>query len=711
MKVNRRFLVAGVIVLVGALCAAIVFWNTGNRQFTAEEEKRSAWEAAACRARLFLQKAQGGIPDLSWSELWKFTTTSQRGFHCLEGRSLEASLQYTQTVADEDYAEGSRIFHERCSACHGNDGSGGPHAPPLTRSEYTRGDSDLTIYKILRDGIPGTGMSASGLAMDEILHVVAHLKALRTRSSEEPAAKPPPRLNIQVSDESLLAAGTNPEEWLVYSGSYDGRRHTSLGEITPANVGQLRLRWIKQFDGDDALIEATPLVIDGTIFLVRSVSDVVALDAKTGDVIWEYKRPIPADLPLCCGRVNRGLGVFGNTLFFGSVDGYLVAINANDGKVLWQTLVGSASAGYSLTGAPLVINHSVVVGVAGGEYGVRGFLAAYDVSTGQQVWKFETIPGPGEVGHETWENDAWRTGGGTTWNTGSYDPSTDLLYWGVGNPSPAFSGDARPGDNLFTNSVIALHASTGKLAWYFQFSPHDEHDWDSAQTPVLADLPINGQVRKVICWPNRNGFYYILDRVSGKFLTGVPYVEVNWAIGLSASGRPIITDAAKVLAAGRHTKPASATNWQNPAFDPERALIFVPTTSDSAIFTKQAGDKVTRRPNGFLVGSGHAEGEPPTYSVRALDAATGQQRWEYVAPPPAAQPAASYRYSGLLSTAGGLVFGAMGGFCFGLDADTGREVWRLSVGGNTMAAPIAFSIDGRQVIVVAAGRSLFMFGL
>ena len=268
----------------------------------------------------------------------------------------------------------------------------------------------------------------------------------------------------------------------------------------------------------------------------------------------------------------------GSTIFFGSLDGYLVAINANDGKVIWQTLVASPSDGYSITGAPLVVNRSVVVGIAGGEFGIRGFLAAYDVSTGQQQWKFETIPGPGEVGHETWENDAWRTGGGPTWNTGSYDPSTDLLYWGVGNPSPDFSGDVRPGDNLFTDSVIALHASTGKLAWYFQFTPHDEHDWDSAQTPVLADLSINGVVRKVICWPNRNGFYYVLDRVTGEFLAGVPFVEVDWAKGLTSAGRPILSDVAKVSTAGRRTRPGidGGTNWQNPAFDPETRIDIRP---------------------------------------------------------------------------------------------------------------------------------------
>jgi alcohol dehydrogenase (cytochrome c) len=301
------------------------------------------------------------------------------------------------------------------------------------------------------------------------------------------------RLAIQVGSKRLQTAATNTDEWLTYSGSYNGWRHTSLSEITPVNVAELRIRWIKQFDINVPLIEATPLVIDGVIFMPPDAGHVLALDAKTGDVIWEYKRSIPADLPLANGPVNRGLAVHGSTLFFGRLDGYLIAMNANDGKVIWESLVASPAEGYSITGAPLIVNRSVIVGISGADqFRIRGFLAAYDVSTGRRLWKFDTIPGPGEVGHETWENDAWRTGGGATWVTGSYDPSTDLLYWGVGNPSPAFSRDVRPGDNLFTASVIALHASTGKLAWYFQFTPHDEHDRDAAQTPVLADLLITG---------------------------------------------------------------------------------------------------------------------------------------------------------------------------------------------------------------------------
>jgi alcohol dehydrogenase (cytochrome c) len=549
-------------------------------------------------------------------------------------------------------------------------------------------------------------MPSARLPLPDLLQVTAAVKMLQAHIPEDHKAEVS-RLPIHVSSERLQAAGTNPDGWLMYSGSYNGWRHSSLTEITSANVARLRIRWIRQFDSNVPLIEATPLVVDDVLFMTVPDSKVVALDAKTGDVIWEYVRSIPANLPLCCGRVNRGLAIHDSTLFFGSLDGYLVAINANDGKVIWQTLVASPADGYSITGAPLVVNRLVVIGIGGGEYGTRGFLAAYDVSTGQRQWKFETIPGPGEVGHETWENDAWRTGGGPTWNTGSYDPSTDLLYWGVGNPSPNFSGDVRPGDNLFTNSSIALHASTGKLAWYFQFTPHDEHDWDASQTPVLADLLIDGVVRKVICWPNRNGFYYVLDRVTGEFLTAKPFVELDWTKGLTSAGRPVLSDVAKVSSAGRRTRPGvdGGTNWQNPAFDQRRGLIFVPASESSSVFTKLPPERVARGPKGVFVGSGWTELEPPTREVLALDAATGQSKWKYSPSPSTGE------YSGLLETEGGLVFGASGGVCFALDVDNGREVWRVPLGGTTKSAPISFMVDGRQVIAVAAGRALFVFGL
>jgi alcohol dehydrogenase (cytochrome c) len=701
MRINKKkFLVIAFVILISAIGAASLY---GESYWKSVANLQTASSAVLCRAQLYLQKAKGGVPELSWTELWGLTLPG-RGFDCAEGRSLEASLKYSSIASGSDRREGARIFRERCARCHGAGGSGGPVGPSLTRSQYDHGDSDLAIYQVLRNGVPGTAMPEAGLPRTELLQVTAYLKTLQAHLSENDVPKVL-HLGVEVRGEHLQAAGTNPDEWLTYSGSYNGWRHAPLAEITPANVAQLRIRWIKQFDISDPNIEATPLVIGGVIFMVADAGHVLALDAKTGNEIWKYIRPIPTGSPLEYGLVNRGLAMHGSTLFFGSLDGYLVAINANDGKVIWQTSVASPSGGYSITGAPLILKHSVVVGVAGGEFGIRGFLAAYDVSTGQQQWKFDTIPAPGEVGHDTWENDAWRTGGGATWITGSYDWSADLLYWGVGNPSPAFSGDVRPGDNLFTASVIALHASTGKLAWYFQFTPHDEHDRDAAQTPVIADLLVKGIVRKVICWPNRNGFYYVLDRMTGEFLTGVPFVEVNWAKGLTSAGRPIPVDVAKVSTAGHNTRPGinGGTNWQNPAFDPERGLIFIPATESSSVFTKLPPDRVSRRENSLFVGSGWSQIAPAANEVLALDAATGLRKWEYSAP--------FGNYSGLLSTAGGLVFGASGGVCFALNADSGREVWRISLGGNTKSAPISFTVDGRQMIAVAAGRALFLFGL
>jgi len=637
-------------------------------------------------------------------------TRPGHGFDCAAGNSLEARIQFSQYASEGDRRAGANIFLEQCARCHGSDGAGGPVAPSLTRSEYNHGDTDLAIYRVLRDGVPGTAMPRADLPPVALLQVIANLKALQARASEDQKSGTS-RLAIQeVSSERLQAAGTKTDEWLMYSGSYNGWRRTSLAEITPANVARLRIRWIKQFDMQGSNIEATPLVIDGTIFTAPDAEHVLALDAKTGNVIWEYKRPLPAtfDLPLAFGPVNRGLAAYGSTLFFGSVDGHLVAINANDGKVVWQTLVASPSDGYAITGAPLIANHSVIVGISGGEFRTRGFLAAYDMVTGQQQWKFYTIPGPSEMGHQSWENDAWRTGGGGTWVTGSYDPSSDLLYWGVGNPSPAFAGGSRPGDNLFSDSVIALNASTGKLAWYFQFTPHDERDRDAAQTPILADLLIDGVVRKVICWPNRNGFYYVLDRITGEFLTGGPFVEIDWATGLTSKGRPILANGDNLSTAGHHAKPgiAGATNWQNPAFDPRRGTIFVPALERSSIFTKVSPNEAVRAQGGAFVGSGFSQTEQGQHKVVALDAATGRRKWEYTAP-----AGGDLNYGGLLSTEGGLVFGASGGVFFALDADTGCELWRLPLGGNTKSAPISFTIDGRQVIAVSAGRALFVLSL
>ena len=344
-------------------------------------------------------------------------------------------------------------------------------------------------------------------------------------------------LSAQVDQQRLNNAAAEPQNWLTYNGSYMSRHHSGLTGIDLANVKDLELRWVYQAASTDRF-QTTPLVVDGVMYLTEPLNKLVALDPSSGREFWVYEHQLPSRP--CCGRVNRGAGMLGNTLYWGTLDAKLLAVDAKTGLKQWETtVVEDYERGYSLPVAPLIVNDKVIVGAAGGEFGIRGFLAAYDAKTGEEVWKFHTIPGPGEPGHETWENDAWKTGGGPIWVTGSYDPDLNLTYWGVGNPSPNWNPDVRPGDNLYTDSVIALDADSGELKWHFQFTPHDEWDWDSAQIPVLADLEWQGEMRKLMLWGNRNGFYYVLDRETGKFLLGKPFVKQTWAAGLDEDGRPV----------------------------------------------------------------------------------------------------------------------------------------------------------------------------
>jgi alcohol dehydrogenase (cytochrome c) len=659
------------------------------------------WKSVTWRLQLFGRKIARDIPELSWSELWDMTR-APGGFgleaFVARGVSLDGSVK-SPHVGDTDIVIGAHLYKERCSSCHGGEGAGW-HAPALNRPGYAHGDSDLAIYKVLRDGLPNSAMVTPGLSRLERWQVIGYLRSLQIGSA---TSKPAAVFHVDVTSAQLRSVDASTE-WPTYSGSVNGHRYSELADITPANVSQLRMLWSHQFESTGT-IEATPLVVNGVMFITLPPANVVAIDVKSGKAIWTYTRTIPADLPLCCGVVNRGVAMLGDTLFLGTLDGYLVAVNARTGRPMWEKLVADPDAGYTLTGAPLIAGQLVVVGTAGGEYGIRGFVDAYDPTTGDRRWRFQTIPSPGDVGHDSWKNDAWKTGGGPTWVTGSYDPSLDLVYWGVGNPAPDFSGDVRPGDNLFTNSVIALHADTGRLAWYFQFTPHDEHDWDSTQTPILADIPIKGELRRVVCWPNRNGFYYVLDRTTGKFITGIPFVEINWASGLDANGRPVLTATSRLSVVGQLVRPGAngGTNWQNPAFDPARSVVFVPATEGASVFTKTLD--VRRGENGLYMGSSGIA-TPTTEVVRALDAATGVKKWEYFSP-----RSDALGYSGLLATRGGLVFGASGGNVFALESETGHERWAVPLGGHTRSAPVSFSREGRQVIAVTAGQTLFLFGL
>ncbi len=364
--------------------------------------------------------------------------------------------------------------------------------------------------------------------------------------------------------ERILGANLDPQNWLTYSGTTMSQRNSALTQITPDNAKDLVLQWVFQARSLEKH-EVTPLVVDGVMYTIQSPNDVIALDAATGKTIWTYThKPAPETKNPCCGNLSRGLAILDNKLFLATLDAQLIAIDARNGRELWKVQVADYKDQYSMTSAPIVVKDKVITGVAGGEHGVRGFLAAWDANTGKEVWRFYTVPGPGEPGHETWlgkdgkPNDSWMHGGAPIWETGSYDPETNLTYWGTGNAGPDWDGDARLGDNLYSSSVIALDADSGKLKWYYQFSPHNEFDWDATQIPVLADIQFKGSPRKTMLWANRNGMFYVLDRTNGQFLLGKPFTKVNWADGFDAkTGRPNIVPAIKPTKEGTLVYPGN----------------------------------------------------------------------------------------------------------------------------------------------------------
>ena len=410
-----------------------------------------------------------------------------------------------------------------------------------------------------------------------------------------------------VTSDRILRADQEPQNWLTYSGSYKSQRYSPLDQIAPANVKNLELQWVFQVRmlGLNDKFEATPLVVDGIMYTVSPPNDVVALDAVTGRVFWRYNHNVVPAARVCCGRVNRGVAILGDRVFMGTIDGHVVALNAKTGEVVWNIALGRPEAGYAVTVAPLVVKDKLILGPAGGEYGIRGFIVALDPKDGHEIWRFNTVPSPGEPGSETWSGDAWRRGGAPIWTTGSYDPELNLTYWGVGNPGPDWNGDGRPGDNLYSDSVVALDPDTGKLKWHYQFTPHDEFDYDSTQVPVFADIQWQGRMRKVLLWANRNGMWYVIDRTTGEFLQGKPFTKVNWLNGFDAKGRPN-----KIL----HPTPEGtlvfpnnqgATNWYSPSYSPRTGFFYIPTWADTwSIYRKTPGADSVKYTEGQLFTGG-----------------------------------------------------------------------------------------------------------
>ena len=508
---------------------------------------------------------------------------------------------------------------------------------------------------------------------------------------------------ISVPFERIRDAAKEPGNWLTYSRDYTGQRHSPLDLINAGNVAKLHIAWMYQVNESDTF-EVSPIVVDGTMFISEPANAVSALDARTGRRLWRYERTPPADLRLCCGRVNRGVAILGDTIYYGSIDAHLIALDARTGALRWDVTMADYKKGYSSTGAPLAVRDKIVMGMGGGEFGVSGFIDAYDAKTGKRAWRFNTIPGKGEPGNETWAGDSWKTGAVTSWVTGVYDAETDTILWGTGNPGPDWNGDSRKGDNLYSDSLIALDPATGAKKWHFQYTPHDVNDWDSTQTPILAEATVAGRTRKIVALANRNGFYFALDRTTGKFIDGRAYVKQTWASGLDEAGRPIRLPDSSPTEEGKLLWPslAGGSNWYSSTFSPQTGLYYVNVKEEGAIYHK--GDAEYKEGTPFN-GGGQRDykGEEPWGAVRALETATGKLRWEFRLQRPS--------HSGLMSTGGGLVFGSNGTSFFALDHANGSPLWHFETGGRIDANPITFLTDGKQYVAVPAGHALLVFGV
>jgi alcohol dehydrogenase (cytochrome c) len=516
---------------------------------------------------------------------------------------------------------------------------------------------------------------------------------------------PPPLVTEREVLEGLTADGSR---WLTFGGSPTNQRHSPLTQIAPDNVNRLVPQWTFQ-TATLGQFETTPLLRDNVLYVTGPSNLAWAIDARTGREIWRYRRELPRNLTACCGLVNRGFAMLGDKLFLATLDAHLVALDRRTGAVVWDATMQDYAIGYAATIAPIVAKNKVITAVAGGEYGIRGFIDAYDADTGKRAWRFYTIPAKGEPGNDTWAGDSWKTGGAGVWVTGAYDPELNLLYYGTGNPGPDYHSASRAGDNLYSNSLVALDADTGALRWHYQFTPHDLHDWDATEVPILADLPIAGQTRKVVMFANRNGFFYTLDRATGKILLARPFVTTTWAKEIGADGRPVLLPGHVPDEKGSLTCPdlVGGTNFWPPSFDPGTRTFFVNAREVCMVYYAWKPEYTPGER--FTGGAGQrdraGDGSEPYGALRAIDPSTGERKWEfkYLGPSTA----------GLLTTASGLVFsGDADGYLLALDSRTGKLLWRYQMGATLHGtSPITYMLDGRQHVLVPAGTTLTAWAL
>jgi alcohol dehydrogenase (cytochrome c) len=663
----------------------------------------------------------------------------------------------TARVAGVGVAQGpavnvERLFEQNCATCHGNDGRGAERGPDIVSSRRAATRSLEEIQRIIRQGIPQSGMPPATMTAPEVEAVAKHLKKLaeaaqqprtfrhvraraRDGRSIEGLVQNESNFDLQLltldgdvatfSRDALTEVAElgrrvmpelkprdverawSPGDWPSYNGDERGNRHTLLNEITPANVAGMRLKWTFPVPSSRNL-KGTPVVVNGVMY-VTAPNEVYALDARTGREMWHYSRPRTRGVIGDAGAgVNRGVALRGDRLYFVTDDAKLVSLHRANGQLLWETKMADYREHYGATGAPLVVDDLVISGVSGGDEGVRGFLAAFEATTGKEAWRFWTVPAPGEPGSETWGGKAIQHGCAATWLTGSYDRATRTLFWTTGNPCPDYNGGERVGDNLWSNSVLALDPANGRLRWFYQFTPHDLHDWDAVQPIILADIARGGERRPVVMQANRNGFFYVLDRANGKVLLAAPFVEkLNWASGIDSNGRPITKPDADPTVRGALACPSvvGATNWMSSAFNPDTRLFYVSALERCSIYRKsgvwfEAGQS-------FYGGSTqNVPGEVGKKFLRAIDVETGKIVWEYP------QIGASNSWGGVLSTTTGLVFfGEDSGAFAAVDAKTGKLLWHFPTNTSWSASPMTYIAGGRQYVAVSGAGTVFAFGL
>jgi alcohol dehydrogenase (cytochrome c) len=642
-------------------------------------------------------------------------------------------------LAQADTQAGERQYATMCAACHGLDGSGSGKGAAIAKLPQVIALPDAELVRIVREGVPGKSMPGFAQLGDaNLLAVVAYLRKLQGVDPAHPAGTAPKGVSAPAIAAAEPAAGNGAaanaapavssaasaaavdvqqsdlnqkeirENWVSYNGDYSGRRYSALAEVTAANASQLVKKWAFHTSGA-GVMEMTPVVVAGVMFVTRS-NDAWALDARTGKPLWHHARGVSDGLiDDAAGHINRGVAVLGARVYMETDNAHLLCLDARTGAMIWDVAYAPGNRNYGATSAPLVVKDKVLVGTSGGDDGVRGFVAAFDAATGKEAWRFWTIPAPGEKGAESWPGELYKHGGGTTWMPGTYDAALNTIYWGTSNPSPDFDGSVRPGDDLYTCSLLALDPDTGKLKWYFQFNPHDMYDYDSVQTPVLVDATFKGKPRKLVVTANRNGFLYILDRTDGTYLFSRQFsASMNWAKGIDESGRPIsaglVPNEKGVTVCPGY---AGATNWYSPSYDPATNMFYFRSYEGCSLFKAKTED--------FKEGQGYystgAESpqmaNPPNVgTINAFDLGTLDFAWRNQM-----TDAPDNAWAGVMSTAGGVVAYGNDSKEFELDdARTGKKLWAIKLPAGMHASPMAYGVAGRQYFAVAAGDDVIAFG-